>query len=112
MRFSWAELPFLLYSGKIVPPFCSARLDQGTPIPDLLMWVGSEADDLSQSFSVSCFRVLFGFVYGILFDERIHARQSLAQLRSSAFSVHPVHHTKCTKNTQKHEKEIFVGWTP
>ena len=29
----------------------------------------------------------------------------LAQLRSSAFSVHPAHHTKCTKTRRKHEKE-------
>ena len=38
----------------------------------------------------------FDFMYGILFDGRIPARQSLAQLRSSA--SHPTrHHTEYTE---------------
>ena len=51
------------------------------------------------------FGVRFGFVYGIFLMGVFSQGICLAQLRSSAFSVHPAHHTKCTKNTRKHEKE-------
>ena len=51
----------------------------------------------------------FGCVYGILFDGRIPARQSLAQLRSSA--SHPTrHHTKFTKTSTKTRKPIRLGY--
>ena len=57
-------------------------------------------------------RMYFGLVYGIVFDGRIPARQSLAQLRSSA--SHPTrHHTENTEITQKHGKyKESVGWNP
>ncbi len=49
---------------------------------------------------------------GFFFDDRIPARQSLAQLRSSA--SHPTrHHTENTEITQKHGKyKESVGWNP
>ena len=53
----------------------------------------------------------FDFVYGILFDDRIPARQSLAQLSSSA--SHPTrHHTESTETRKSKICSAEVGRVP